>query len=295
MAGVLVYFQTRFKNFWYSFILFTFLLSIPEVFRSNIRWWHPDSLCLLSISLTFLFLLIDKYKLKTGFYLAAVACGMAISTKMFGAFFILTIPIYLFLVWLNKKSGWKRIVLAALLFLVIMSLTFILSNPFLFFNTPRAQWLEIQFSKTGELAQGYSHDNPYYYQKGLIYWEWTIINYFGQFWFIAFLFLSVITGCIWGENKLQNRLLLAWLIPLGIYLNFFVAPKPSHYLSPLMLPLFSSAFTFFDVVPHWVKNGKPFGKLLYKIMVAMLVLIIAQQFVFHFMTDFQLFNTVAYH
>jgi 4-amino-4-deoxy-L-arabinose transferase-like glycosyltransferase len=294
MAGGLVYFQTYFKNFWRSSILFIFLLSIPEVFRSNIRWWHPDSLGLLSISLTFAFLLIDKYKLKTGFYLAAVACGMAVSIKMAGAFFFLAIPVYLFLVWLNKKSEWKRIILAALLFLLVMSLTFILTNPFLFYEAPRTAWMNIQFSKTGELAQGYSHDDPYYYQKGLIYWKWTIINYFGQYWFIAFLLLAVILGCVWGENKLQNRLLLAWLIPLGIYLSFFVAPKPAHYLSPFMLPLFSSVFNWFDLGRHWIKPKNKYAKVLQIIVLVLVLLIIGQQFIFHFVTDYQIATSVEY-
>ena len=80
----------------------------------------------------------------------------------------------------------------------------------------------------------------------------------------------------------------------GIYLTLFVAPKPSHYLSPFMLPFFSSAFTFFFVVPNWVKRGKPDGQYLYKIIIAVLVLTIAQQFVFHFLADFHLFNSVVY-
>ncbi len=294
-AGGLVYFQTRFKDFWRSIILFVFLLSMPEIFRSNIRWWHPDSLCLLSIALTFVFLSMDNYKLRSGFYLAAIACGMAISTKIYGVFFFLTIPVYLLLVWLNKKTDWKKIVYAGLLFLLVMSLTFIISSPFLFYKTPREEWLKIQFSKSDDIAKGYTQDNPFYYQKGLVFWRWTVENIFGQYWFIAFLLLSVLCGCFWGTNKLHNRLLLAWLVPLGIYLIYYVGPKPSHYISPFMLPLFSSALSLFDVIPHWIQQKNKVGKVLQKVVIVLLLLIIAQQFLFHFISDYQLFNSVIYY
>jgi hypothetical protein len=293
-AGGLVFFQTRFKGFWRSIILFVFLLSIPEIFRSNIRWWHPDSLCLLSIALTFAFLLKDNYRLNTWFYLSAIACGMAISTKLYGVFFFLTIPVYLWLVWLKQKKDLKKILYAGLVFLLIMSLTFIISSPFLFYKVPREQWLRIQFSKSGDIDTGYLQGDPYYYQKGLIYWQWTVESRYGQPWFIAFLLCSVLIGCFWGKNILQNRLLLAWLIPLGMYLVFFVAPKPSHYISPFMLPLFSAALTLFDVIPLWVRQKNNFGNVLRKVFIILLVLIIAQQFVFHLQTDFSLLTTIEY-
>jgi hypothetical protein len=293
-AGGLVFFQTRFKGFWRSVILFVFLLSIPEIFRSNIRWWHPDSLCLLSIALTFVFLLKDNYRLNTWFYLSAIACGMAVSTKWYGVFFFLTIPVYLLLVWQNRKKDLKKILFAGLVFVLIMGLTFIISSPFLFYTVPREEWFKIQFSKSGDIDTGYLQGDAFYYQKGLIFWKWTVENRYGQAWFISFLLLSVIIGCIWGKNRLQNRLLLAWLIPLGIYLVFFVAPKPSHYISPFMLPLFSSALTLFDVLPLWIRQKNKFSNLLLKGCVFLLVLIITQQFVFHFLTDFGLLTSIEY-
>jgi hypothetical protein len=293
-AGGLVYFQTRFKGFWRSVILFVFLLSIPEIFRSNIRWWHPDSLCLLSIALTFAFLVKDDFRLKNWFYLSAIACGMAVSTKLYGVFFILTIPVYLWLVWFKRKKELKKILFAGLAFFLIMSLTFIISSPFLFYKAPREVWLKIQFIKSDDINQGYLQGDAFYYQKGLVFWKWTVENRYGQAWFITFLLLSVIIGCFWGKNKLQNRLLLAWLIPLGIYLVYFVAPKPSHYISPFMLPLFSSALTLFDVIPLWIRQNNKFGIVLLRVCIVLLVLTITQQFVFHFLTDYGLLTSIEF-
>jgi len=38
----------------------------------------------------------------------------------------------------------------------------------------------------------------------------------------------------------MNWLLVAWSIPLAIYLLWFVSPKPDHYMLPLLVPLFST-------------------------------------------------------
>ena len=53
--------------------------------------------------------------------------------------------------------------------------------------------------------------------------------------------LSLLSGCIWGPNRLLNRLILLWILPFSIYLFYFVAVKPDHYWLPVMLPLYSAA------------------------------------------------------
>ncbi len=93
---VLVYTQTRFKKWIASIALFVFLLTIPAVFE-NSTWWHPDSLTVLFIALTFLFLDLDELRFGKFFYLAAAACGMATATKLLGLFFFIAIPVYILL------------------------------------------------------------------------------------------------------------------------------------------------------------------------------------------------------
>jgi len=102
-AGIFSYLQTKFRSTWKSIFVFLFLLTIPAVVRSNIHWWHPDSLMLLAIALTFLFLDLDKMRLGKNFYLAAAACGLAAGIKLSGFFFVLAIPFYLLICCI--KSG----------------------------------------------------------------------------------------------------------------------------------------------------------------------------------------------
>ena len=70
------------------------LLSIPLVVTNDL-WWHPDSLAVLSVVVTLLFLDLDKQRFGRYFFIAAAACGVAIGIKYEGVFFALAIPIYL--------------------------------------------------------------------------------------------------------------------------------------------------------------------------------------------------------
>ncbi|RJQ45077.1 MAG: hypothetical protein C4545_00220 [Anaerolineaceae bacterium] len=240
-AGVMVYYKTRFKNILQSVVLFILLLSIPSVVRSNIWWWHPDSLTLLFIALTFLFLQLDDHRLGKHYYLAAIACGLAAATKLLGFFFFLTIPVYLLISMKKKNLEWRKIIGKALVFVFIMVAVIVLVNPFLWYKTPRNEMFAIQQFKSMELSQGYTHDDPYYYQKGPQFWDWTIRTWFGSAAFIGFLIISVIAGIFINKDFNENIYLATWSFPFILYALFFVAPKPDHYIFPALIPLFLAA------------------------------------------------------
>jgi len=122
-----------------------------------------------------------------------------------------------------------------------MSVTIVVSNPFLFYATQRDKLVRVQTEKQAELTNGYTHDDPAGYQKGPAFWEWTLNRMYGPTPLLLLLAAGLAAGCIWGPNRAANRLLLAWSVPLSLYLFYFVAPKPDHYWLPVMLPLFSSA------------------------------------------------------
>lgn len=253
-AGALTYIHTRFKSLWKSLLIFALILTIPAVVRSNLHWWHPDSLMMLFIALTFLFLVLDNNRLGKYFYLAAAACGMASAIKMMGFFFFLTIPIYLLVTWQKEHLQFKKLLKAALLFVLVMAAVILLSNPFLFYKAPRDEMIAIQSYKTEELSGGYEHEESLYYSKGPQYWRWTLDVSYGKPWAIYFFMAAGIFGCFFGQNKELNWLLAAWEIPLGIYLMWFVSPKPDHYLLPLLLPLFSCALNFIYPLEEQWKN-----------------------------------------
>jgi hypothetical protein len=240
-AGILAYIHNHFKSWWKSLLIFALILTIPAVVRSNLHWWHPDSLALLAVALTFLFLDLDNHRLGKYFYLAAAACGLAAAIKLVGFFFFLAIPLYLFLAWKKHHYPLKKIATAASLFVLVMALVILFSNPFLFYKAPREEMLAIQSYKTEELRSGYGHDSSPYYAKGLQYWRWTFEVSYGRPRILTIFAVLFAATCFFSKRRALNGLIAAWSLPLAIYLFWFVAPKPDHYLLPLMLPIFSSA------------------------------------------------------
>ena len=232
---VLVYLQTRFDKFWKSIILFIFFLSIPIIIRNNL-WWHPDSLAILFCVLVIFFLMRDKYDLGNNFLFAAISAGLAIGTKMLGWFFFLTIPVYLILCIVENKTHWKRVIYKSSIFLVLMFLTVLISNPALIHPVERARYFSIQ--KAQSTAMGFGWDVAY--QKGPGSWYPIISEYYGHWLTLLVLISGVGIGIYKKETRLANILILTWVLPMLIYILFFVAIKPAHMLMPIALPLFSS-------------------------------------------------------
>jgi 4-amino-4-deoxy-L-arabinose transferase-like glycosyltransferase len=256
-AGILTYLQTRFKSWWKSLLVFLLVLTIPAVVRSNMHWWHPDLLMMLSIALTFLFLDLDDYRLGKYFYLAAAACGMASAIKLMGFFFFLAIPVYLVITWRKKHPPLKKLLTAALVFVLVMTAVIILSNPFIFYKGPREDMLAIQGFKTEELSAGYTHDDSPYYAVGPQYWRWTLKVSYGRPWTLYVFAASLFLGCLYNQRREMNWLLFAWVLPIGIYLMWFVAPKPDHYLLPLMVPLYPAITNLlYPIEAHWQGKNK---------------------------------------
>lgn len=272
-AGVLAHIQTGFKSLWKSILVFVMVLTIPAVVRSNLHWWHPDSLMMLFIALTFLFLDLDKNRLGKYYYLAAAACGMASAIKLMGFFFFLTIPVYLLVSRHRGQYKVKKLLVAAALFILIMVTVIILSNPFLFYEGPRNEMIAIQQLKSTELTSGYTHEESLYYSKGPQYWRWTLKTSYSYKWALYLFIAAGIFGCWFSPRRQMNWLLIAWEIPLGIYLMWFVSPKPDHYLLPLLLPLYSSILNLsypFEINWHhtkpWFKWMAIIGMVLFSIM-----------------------------
>ncbi len=239
-AVVLVYLQTRFRKPLAAAGLMLFLLFIPGVVRQSIQWWHPDAMAVLCVVLTIFFLDRDRLRFGRNFWLAAVFCGLATAIKLQGVFFVLTIPGYILAGVIKKVIRWQRAALAALGFVMLMSVTIVASNPFLFYASQREKLVRVQTQKQQDITLGYTHDDPYYYQKGPQFWTWTLENRYGPVPLLILLAAGVAAGCAWGTNRSLNLLILSWSIPLSVYLLYFVAPKPDHYWLPVMLPLFST-------------------------------------------------------
>jgi len=275
-AGAFTYVQTHFKFIWKSLLVFVLLLSIPAVVRSNLRWWHPDSLTLLCIALTFLFLDLDEFRLEKFFHLGAVVCGLATAIKLMGFFFFLAIPLYLLIAWRKKNHSINKILSSAGLFLLIMGAVIVLTNPFLFYRAPREEMLAIQSLKSAELSGGYPHDESPYYAKGPQYWRWTLKVSYARPWALLIFTAALVIGCLRGTHRENSWLLAAWSIPLAIYLLWFVSPKPDHYMLPLLVPLYSAITSLIFPLEQaaqshkrWLRDLAAAGGLLFFIFIAM--------------------------
>jgi 4-amino-4-deoxy-L-arabinose transferase-like glycosyltransferase len=211
--------------------------------------------------LTIFFLERDRLRFGRSFWLAAFTCGLATAIKLQGVFFILTIPAYLLVGLAQKKISLRRTTLAGLGFVLLMSATVVVSNPFLLYQSQREKLVRVQADKQQEIAVGYTHDDPTGYQKGPQFWEWTLNRMYGSTPLLLLLAAGLVCGCIWGSRKGLHLLILSWSIPLTLYLFYFVAPKPDHYWLPIMLPLFSCALTPLELLfTAWKTSRRPWLK-----------------------------------
>lgn len=232
---VWVYLQTGFKSWLKSILLFIFLLSIPAVVENNF-WWHPESLTILFITLTFLFLVNDDLEYGRFFYLAAASTGLAIGTKLIGLFFFLTIPSYLLYgTWL-KRLTLKQAVVKAGQFVALMSLVFVLSNPLLLTGSGRQAYWRIQSKQAEAMSFGWQVQ----YQQGAAAWLPVIREYYAQLWVIAAAMVAL--GLSWQHKgkRILTLLIATWVIPFSLYILLVIAIKPTHFFLPIAMPLFST-------------------------------------------------------
>ena len=251
---LLVYLQTRFKSTLASIGLLLLLLTTRGVFRNNLRWWHPDALAILAVVLVLFFLDRDRLRFGKNFFFAAAACGLATSIKLLGVFFAFAILAYLGAGLATRRIDIRRAVSAGALFTLCMLAVVVVTNPFLVNRGAREEMIKTQQIKTQELRFGYTHDDPTYYQKGPAWWEWTLRTWYGSWFVLGILLVSLVAGCLWGPQTFLNRLILLWVVPYSLYLFYFVAPKPDHYFLPAMLPLFSAAFALPEALKAALKG-----------------------------------------
>ncbi|MFT3893065.1 MAG: hypothetical protein QM730_15660 [Anaerolineales bacterium] len=238
---LLVYVQTKFRSYFRPILLYLFLLTIPVVFQNN-TWWHPDSLVFFFVTLTFYFLDADNLSFRRNFYLAAIACGLAVATKLIGLFFVFAIPTYILVGWQRGKLALKGTLKPALGFVTLMVFTFVIANPFLLFRAERDAAWKIQQSQAEAVSEGFVLS----YNKGPATWLPVLTEKYGGSLFLVLTALSLGSGVVNKDKRLINLLILTWALPFAFYLLFFSALKSEHYFLPVLLPIFSALPFVFD-------------------------------------------------
>ncbi len=240
---LLVYLQTRFRSMWQSLPLFAVLLLVPEVVENDL-WLHPESLVFLLIVLTLFFLVQDDLRFGWRFYVAALCCGLAVATKLIGLFYFLAIPLYIYLGWQQKRIDMRRAVIIAGSFVGIMVVTFVLCNPFLFWQSERTLAWKTQTNLHAALGSGFI---VAYHHSPAVWFSVISENYSVP----AFLLLAVaaaITGAFRAEKRILSIMILAWAVPFMTYIAFALAIRAGHFPLPILLPVFSCIPSFFAVV-----------------------------------------------
>ncbi len=229
---IITYIQTQFRSY-KTILLFLFLISLPAVV-SNHFWWHPDGLAIAAISLALLFLIKDQARLDSYFYISAALCGFSAMTKGIGFFFFLAVAAALGFAFFEKKLPFRKVLLSAGGFLIVLATAYFLSNPSLVYSGVRQRFFNVMASQSELLQKGYE----LYYPKGISAALPELIKNFGP-WPLT---IAAWAACFWGIFKTQQKytcvLILAWSIPLSV-MAFFIIHFKFQYWLPVALPLFS--------------------------------------------------------
>jgi hypothetical protein len=251
----------------------------------NNLWWHVDSLAVFFAALTLFLLDRDDQRFGLNFALAAASTGLAAGTKVIGLFFVLTIPTYLLIGILAKKLTWGKAIAQAVLFVGIMAAAIVISNPFLLLQNQREEMIKTLTRQSRSMYEGWTLA----YDVGPASWLNIIEELYGRLIFIALAFFALILGIWRGENRTRHLLIATWALPLGLYMLFTTAIKPTHFFLPVLLPVYSSLIVLFEFPPFSAdKSRRPITWLWGGLVVA----IIAYQFNININKDVQLFSEV---
>ncbi len=272
---LLVYLQDGFRTY-RSVVLFVFLLSVPAVLANHF-WWHVDSLVFLLIVLVIYFLVKDDLRFGKHFLFAAALTGCATAAKLMGLYFFLAIASLLAIGLAQKNVPFKKLFAAALLFLGVMGLAYLVSNPFLISYWAREEYKLIFTKQMALLSQGYG----VVYEKGLPA-AWPVIHaYFGEWYFLLAALAAAVWGTFKGSNKLLHIIILGWFIPVSISVIGFTHFKYQYGL-PAALPLFSCLVVFLPEKVNLKELNKLTGKAILPVVAA---LILTLQFVLNMHSD----------
>lgn len=256
---ILVRDQLKSRLPWKAPLTFLLLLSLPAVVSNNL-WWHPDSLLTLFSVLTIFFLIKDGGRLGKFFYLSGIACALAIGAKFLGALFLLTYISILVYSKISLKYSWKKIILSALLFLVVMLGSVIISNPLLLLPIERGEIIAAVKIIFSESTQGFTVANNGMLQK-LENILLLIREYYGGIILFFLALVNIIVALCKRKQVFKNLVILSWFVGFMSYFVFFASTLRPHYFIPALLPLYS---TLLDYLPEdqnsKLKPGKKAGK-----------------------------------
>ncbi len=278
-AGLLVWITTRFKRTLTAVLLDVLILTMPAVLQNDF-WWHPDSLSLFFLSLTFFFLDRDRLHCGSNFLFAAAACGAAIGTKYLGLYFCLAVPAYLICARLHGSVSTKRMFAAAGLFLALTALFILVSDPLLLLPQERAEILKTQQKQMELSGTGiFLRYDKTFLEDGHIP-AYITENYLRlPMLLLAFAGLIRCLICAEAEVRTLAVVTLVYLVT-ACTVNLNTAAKRLHYFLPILLPL-----------SVWLSFGLPREKKRKPVFETLLCLCLLLQIGVNVKTDLGLYQT----
>ena len=242
---LLIYLVNRFNHLWASIGMFVVLCFIPGVVNYNTRFWHPDSIIVLLVLLTFWLLKRDRLRFGRYFYLAAFTVGLNAVIKVWGLFFFLAIGGYLLAGWFIKKLDFWKMARAGLFFILVMVGSILITSPSIMIPWNLKTYISELQEYYPVMRHGYNEPDPEgVYRLGLPAWMVFFRMYFMQDFFFYFSVFALVAGSLLGTQKTLDRLMLAWCSVTGVFLVAWIAVKSFQYLLPLMIPLYAAVFLF---------------------------------------------------
>lgn len=280
---ILIYMQDQFSSY-KSIILFIILASVPAVFK-NSMWWHPDGLVLIFSVLTLFFLWKDEHRFGKFFYVAAIFAGILTATKLIGVFFLAAIvPLLLWEV-KEKRISIKTSITKWLVFALLMSCTFLISNPFLFTIAGVKDYLRTLYLEYSLISKGYD----LVYTKGFAAAWQGMQPFYGSLPFYLTIVFSFYLGFRDKAKQKLSFLLLCWLLPLTFTVLFTTHFKYQYWL-PAALPAFSMLYMLLPDKKHLAED-----KLWLKICKFALLAVVAIQLVFFNIQNVKTYNAQLHH
>jgi hypothetical protein len=186
---------------------------------------------------------------------------------------------------ISKKLTWRKAVMQGVLFVGIMAAAIVISNPFLLLSGQRVEMIKTLSRQSRSMSEGWTLA----YDVGPASWFQIIKDLYGQWVFVALAFIALALGIWRGQNRIRHLLIATWALPLGLYILFTVAIKPTHFFLPVLLPIYGSLMALFEFPPFNAEKKRASISWLWG---GTILAIIVYQFAINVNTDVSLFREV---